>query len=126
MPRINLKPNSPHFEDGKPEKQPHRCDMPGCAQAGEFKAPKDRGLNQYYYFCLPHVQEYNKAWDYFSGMSPADIEEQIFKANIWDRPTRRFDNFENLEENLRRKAGDAGGADEDLARAAKIDPKACD
>jgi curved DNA-binding protein CbpA len=107
MPRINLKPNSPHFADGgKPEKQPHRCDMPGCAQAGEFKAPKDRGLNQYYYFCLPHVQEYNKAWDYFSGMSPADIEEQIFKANIWDRPTRRFDNFENLEETLRRKSGD--------------------
>jgi hypothetical protein len=108
MPRINLKPNSPHFaEDGKAAEAPPRCcDMPGCAEAGEFKAPKDRGLNQYYYFCLPHVQEYNKAWDYFSGMSAADVEAQIFKANIWDRPTRRFDNFANLEEMLRRKAGE--------------------
>jgi hypothetical protein len=121
MPKIHLKPNSAEYaEEGRKYARPHKCDMPGCQEVGEFKAPKDRGLNQYYYFCLPHVQEYNKAWDYFSGMSPADVEEQIFKANIWERPTRRFDNFANLEEHLRRKAeGYRAAGDEKTKEKAK-------
>ena len=105
MPKIYLKPQSPDFADG-----PHdgdgsrRCDMPGCPGHGEFKAPRHRGLNEYYFFCLDHVQEYNKAWDFFSGMSQDDIEEHITKSALWDRPTRRFDNFANLEESLKRRA----------------------
>lgn len=78
--------------------------MPGCSACGEYKAPRHRGLNEYYFFCLEHIQEYNKSWDYFSGMSARDIEDHIVKSALWDRPTRRFDNFANLEENLKRRA----------------------
>ncbi|MBE2191558.1 MAG: J domain-containing protein [Alphaproteobacteria bacterium] len=76
--------------------------MPECQECGDFKAPKDRALSEYYWFCLPHVQEYNKAWDFFSGMSPADIEHHINKSTVWDRPTQRHDSMFN--ETLRQKA----------------------
>ena len=37
---------------------------------GEYRAPKGRErLNEYFWFCLNHVREYNKAWDYYAGMS---------------------------------------------------------
>ena len=104
MPRIFLKPKSPEFaDDGKKEAVTHYCDMPGCRAEAHHKAPKNRGLNEYYWFCLDHVMEYNKAWDFFSGMSQDDIENHIRSSFLWDRPTRRFDNGD-AEDNLRRKA----------------------
>ncbi len=106
MPTINLKPNSPEFADGSKPYQaakPQRCDMPDCTCDGAHKAPKTRDSKDYYWFCLEHVQEYNKAWNYFEGMSLNEIEEHINKATIWDRPTRRYDTMANTE-TLRRKA----------------------
>lgn len=44
----------------------HKCDHPGCEKAGEFKAPKDRSLKEYYWFCLEHVQAYNAGWNYYT------------------------------------------------------------
>lgn len=49
------------------EGQIHHCDHPGCAEKGEYKAPKDRNLKEYYWFCLKHVQEYNARWNYYAG-----------------------------------------------------------
>ena len=43
----------------------HKCDFPGCAEKGEYRAPKDRKLKDYYWFCLKHVQEYNSKWNYY-------------------------------------------------------------
>jgi DnaJ-domain-containing protein 1 len=104
MPRIFLKPKSPEFaDDGKKTVETHRCDMPGCKEDAPHKAPKNRGLNDYYWFCLDHVMDYNKAWDFFSGMSQNDIENHIRSSFLWDRPTRRFDNGD-AEDALRRKA----------------------
>lgn len=105
MPRITLKPNSPDFDDGKTAKRPLKrcCDMPGCPGEGEFRAPRDRSLSGYYWFCLPHIQEYNKAWDYFSGMSTSEVQDYIYNATVWDRPTRRYDNAAKTED-LNRKA----------------------
>lgn len=45
----------------------HVCDHPGCTEKGEYRAPKDRNLKEYYWFCLKHVQEYNAKWNYYSG-----------------------------------------------------------
>lgn len=106
MPNINLKPNSPEFADDKRSSRPIRrtCDMPECAECGEYKAPKDRGLSDYYWFCLSHIQEYNKAWDFFSGMSSADIEHHINSSTVWDRPTRRYDSMASMADSLKRKA----------------------
>ncbi|MCB9988922.1 MAG: J domain-containing protein [Rhodospirillales bacterium] len=78
--------------------------MPGCPAAGDFKAPKDRLLNEYYHFCLEHVQEYNRAWNFFSGMAQCDIEDHIVSSMTGERPTWRYDGFAGLEENLYRRA----------------------
>lgn len=107
MPRIRLKPGSAEFADENASRQPQTrtCDMPGCREHGEYKAPRDRTLsNHYYWFCLPHVQEYNKAWDFFSGMSAREIEEQIVRSTLWDRPTRRYDTEAAMAEKLRTQA----------------------
>ena len=77
--------------------QPRRpCDAPGCTAAGEFRAPRSRSaLNEYVWFCLPHVREYNSAWDYYKGMGPAEIEanlrqrHRLAAADLAARPARR-------------------------------------
>jgi hypothetical protein len=66
------------------------CDMPGCTEPGEYRAPKDRSLGSYYHFCLEHVRAYNKAWNYYADMSPEEIEAQVRTSTIWDRPTWRM------------------------------------
>ena len=43
----------------------HKCEHPKCNKPGEFKAPKDKTLKEYYWFCLEHVQEYNSKWNYY-------------------------------------------------------------
>ncbi|MBB4284558.1 J domain-containing protein [Roseospira goensis] len=63
------------------------CEVPGCEAAGEYRAPKDRSLGSYYTFCLEHVRAYNKAWNYYAGMNPDEIEQQVRTSTIWDRPT---------------------------------------
>lgn len=77
--------------------------MPACNQPGEHKAPKNKDLKEYYYFCKEHVQEYNKSWNFFEGMSLEDMEEHIAKATVWDRPTRRYDSMANADA-IRKKA----------------------
>ena len=56
----------------------HKCDFPGCAEKGEYRAPKDRKLKDYYWFCLKHVQEYNAKWNYYGdGENAAEDEENL-------------------------------------------------
>ncbi len=62
--------------------------MPGCAEAGGFRAPKSRSqLNDYHWFCLEHVRAYNAGWDFYKGMSPAEVEAQLRSDTGWQRPT---------------------------------------
>lgn len=64
------------------------CEHPGCAAAGEFRAPKSRDQLQHYrWFCLPHVREYNAKWDFHAGMNETEIEAQIRADQTWRRPT---------------------------------------
>lgn len=64
------------------------CDSPGCPNCGEYRAPRSRrALNQYYWFCLDHVRAYNAQWDFYKGMSPAEIEAQTRADTGWQRPT---------------------------------------
>ena len=102
MPKIHLKPQSPEFIDQTPHTGVRQCDMPGCSRDGEFRAPKDRSLSEYYQFCQEHVAEYNKAWDFFDGMNAKEIEDHIIRSAFWDRPTRKFSDFN--EDELRHKA----------------------
>jgi len=64
------------------------CDHPGCSHAGAYRAPQARDrLNQYYWFCLDHVRAYNAAWDFYKGMSPDQIEDEIRRSTTWQRQT---------------------------------------
>ncbi|MCP8885371.1 DnaJ domain-containing protein [Devosia sp. XJ19-1] len=55
-----------------------QCDWEGCEAPGEFKAPKGvRSEGQYHNFCLEHVRHYNKAFNYFAGMSPDELDEAL-------------------------------------------------
>ncbi|MBI1216021.1 MAG: DnaJ domain-containing protein [Alphaproteobacteria bacterium] len=66
------------------------CEISGCPHLGEYRAPKSRyDLRSYYWFCLDHVREYNKSWDYFKGMTPGEVEQHLHRASVWDRPTWR-------------------------------------
>lgn len=105
MPRIQLKPQSPEFADAKkPRMETRTCDMPGCACQGEYKAPKDRALSDHYFFCLDHVRDYNKAWDFFSGMNDAEVQEHMMRSLYGDRPTWRYDVDGATAEALKRAA----------------------
>ncbi len=71
-----------------------RCHYPGCPETGAFPAPVARErLSEYYWFCIEHVREYNRAWDYFKGMSEADIERQRRFDTVWQRPSWPFGQF---------------------------------
>ncbi|HYE48042.1 MAG TPA: J domain-containing protein [Azospirillaceae bacterium] len=81
------------------------CDHPGCCEGGEYRAPKGRDrLNEYYWFCLEHVRAYNKAWDYYAGMSQDQIEAHIRNSTTWERPTWRMGEWRNRERYLRDRA----------------------
>jgi hypothetical protein len=73
----------------QPVTKPTRaCDKPGCDGFGEHRAPKSRdSLNDYYWFCLDHVREYNRSWDFFKGMSPGQIDAYQRATLTGLRPT---------------------------------------
>jgi hypothetical protein len=64
------------------------CDHPGCAGGGEFRAPRSRlELDSYFWFCLDHVRAYNAAWNYYAGMNEHEIEDEIRRDTVWQRPS---------------------------------------
>jgi DnaJ-domain-containing protein 1 len=75
-----------------------KCDSKNCKQKGEFRAPKSRVLlNEYFYFCLEHIKEYNKSWDFYKGMSVEQIENSMRSDTFWDRPSWPLKNsFKNV------------------------------
>ena len=65
-----------------------KCDSHECNEKGEYRAPKSRiRLNEYYFFCLDHVKEYNKSWDFYRGLSVNQIETSMREDIIWNRPS---------------------------------------
>jgi len=64
------------------------CDNKDCNLEGKYKAPKSKiNLKNYYFFCLKHIKEYNKSWDYYKGMSVNQIELSLRQDVIWNRPS---------------------------------------
>lgn len=94
---IRVKPD----EDRTLREEQPTCDWPGCRNPAGHPAPRGRGREgQYFDFCMEHVREYNKSYNYFNGMS--DDEVAAFqKANITGhRPTW------SVWRNARRKAAE--------------------
>lgn len=71
-----------------PGAQPRICEHPGCSELGEFRAPRSRvHLNDYYWFCLEHVRAYNASWDFYRGMSEAEVEASRRADIVGGRPS---------------------------------------
>ena len=65
-----------------------KCAHINCNKIGNFKAPISReNINEYIYFCIEHIREYNKKWNYYEGLNNEEIESEIRKATTWERPT---------------------------------------
>jgi hypothetical protein len=85
---MNSPYRKPRAYSPDPDAPGQLCDAPDCPCAGAYRAPKSRSsLREFYWFCLQHVREYNASWDYYQGMSPAEIEAQLRSDTSWQRPS---------------------------------------
>lgn len=76
------------FEDKDVNETERVCEWEGCSSEGSHRAPKSREeLNTYRWFCLDHVREYNKSWNYYEGMSESEVEADLRHDTVWNRPT---------------------------------------
>lgn len=73
------------------------CAWPGCDAPGEFRAPEGRGGSagfdgpgRWRFLCLDHVRAFNDSYNFFSGMSPEEIEAAQTPYGGWERQTRAF------------------------------------
>jgi len=82
--RLRVKPDENRLlRDACPE-----CEAPGCKEPGLYPAPKGRGFEgQYHRFCLDHVREYNKSYNYFSGLPDEEVVKHQKDDTIGHRPT---------------------------------------
>ena len=73
------------------ESRENICDFPGCHLDGLYKAPKGpRQLRDYYYFCLEHVRDYNRSWNFNEGLNEEELEQMIRRSTTWERPSWPF------------------------------------
>jgi hypothetical protein len=82
--KIRVKPGEERLTRGK---HPN-CEWPGCTRPGRHKAPKGRNQEgKFHAFCLEHVQQYNKTYNYFDGMKDDAIQDFQKEAALGHRPT---------------------------------------
>jgi hypothetical protein len=82
--RLRVKPDAARLvRDACPE-----CEWQGCTEPGLYPAPKGRGLEgKYHRYCLEHVRQYNKSYNYFSGMPDEEVAKHQKDDTIGHRPT---------------------------------------
>lgn len=67
------------------------CAWDGCHEAGEYRAPRSRDqLNVHDWYCLDHIRQFNKSWNYYKDMDETQVEQDIRRDVSWGRPTWRF------------------------------------
>ena len=72
------------------------CDKFGCNEQGVYKAPKSpKNLKEQYHFCLNHVRDYNKSWNFFEGCSDDFFTEYALNDRTGHRPTWPMGNIPN-------------------------------
>ena len=67
------------------------CEHPNCDKPGKYRAPKSPdNIDDFHWFCLQHVREYNKGWNFFENQSEEDVAAQMDKDRVWGRSTQPF------------------------------------
>ena len=73
------------------------CDWNNCNELGEYKAPIERdNSKKFRMLCLKHVREFNKNWNYFSGMNDDQIINFLKSDMTWHKPTQSFSSSDNF------------------------------
>ncbi len=74
---------------GSVETSEKRCEYNGCKNKGTFRAPKSsENVDDFQWFCLNHVREYNQNWNFFKNHSTSEMETQIKADSLWGRKTK--------------------------------------
>ena len=72
----------------RPEPAAPVCQWDGCEAPAAHRAPVGRNAEgQFFMFCFEHVKEYNKGYNYFSGLSDTEIARYQKEAITGHRPT---------------------------------------
>lgn len=83
--RIRIKPAA---DAPKAKAEVETCEHTGCRSPGLYRAPKGRGQEgRYWRFCIDHVREYNKSYNYFAGMPDDAVMAYQKDDAIGHRPT---------------------------------------
>ena len=73
------------------------CDWNNCLEIGEYKAPIEKdNSKKYRLLCLNHVKEFNKNWNYFSGMNYGQVINFLKSDMVWHKPTQSFSSSDNF------------------------------
>tara|TARA_Y100000389_G_scaffold3444_1_gene3351 strand:+ start:5839 stop:6105 length:267 start_codon:yes stop_codon:yes gene_type:complete len=73
------------------------CDWNNCKKYGEYKAPVEKdNSKKYRMLCLEHVKEFNKNWNYFSGMNDDQVMDFLKSDMVWHKPTLSFSSSDNF------------------------------
>ena len=73
------------------------CDWNNCFEIGEYKAPIERdNSKKFRLLCLKHVKEFNKNWNYFSGMNDEQIYNFLRSDMTWHKKTQSFSSSDNF------------------------------
>ena len=104
---IRIKPEKTTRKVARSERA---CEHPGCERPGEHRAPKGRGREgEYFHFCIDHVREYNKTYNYFNGMGDDDVASYQKDALTGHRPTWKMgDRHATAEHRARTASRNAG------------------
>ena len=73
------------------------CNWNNCNKIAEYKAPIEKdNSRKFRLLCLEHIKEFNKNWNYFSGMSDTEVCEFIKSDSTWHKPTQSFSSSDNF------------------------------
>jgi len=75
------------------------CDWDNCKKIGELKAPS-KNIDSFLWFCEEHVKIYNQKWDFFDGMTQAEIENFMYDDLTFHKKTQKFGNQDTFFQKL--------------------------
>ncbi|GLQ34853.1 molecular chaperone DnaJ [Amylibacter marinus] len=64
------------------------CQHPDCQEPGKYRAPLNPdNLEEFRWFCLTHIRQFNQKWNFFENHSEEDLQKQFAADRVWERPT---------------------------------------
>jgi hypothetical protein len=95
----------PPKDEAAPEERV--CEHPQCRSKATARAPKSPTMrNEFYWFCQSHAGQYNKAWNFFEGMSEDTARAHVEADYYGQRPTWNFASGSNSRRRAQRASKD--------------------